>query len=193
MPKYFNPRSLTGATTHSRYTQILPKFQSTLPHGSDYILDKTWGTLIIISIHASSRERPVLKRWLEKYKVISIHAPSRERPVLKRWLEKYKVISIHAPSRERLAAGVRRVMAVQVSIHAPSRERQLIAWHPAYRMDISIHAPSRERRRHHIKILSHTAFQSTLPRGSDPYVALTIWTYTNFNPRSLAGATRMSL
>ena len=31
----FNPRSLTGATTDSAITAIRPRFQSTLPHGSD--------------------------------------------------------------------------------------------------------------------------------------------------------------
>ena len=54
---------------------------------------------------------------------------------------------------------------------------------------ISIHAPSRERRSCHSRQRTRKQFQSTLPRGSDKIGCLTRSCRTNFNPRSLAGAT----
>ncbi len=76
---------------------------------------------------------------------------------------------------------------------------------------ISIHAPSRERPQTYSVIISQpdfnprslagatmpsikrlsvgTAFQSTLPRGSDFRARHCIWHCAHFNPRSLAGAT----
>ena len=57
---------------------------------------------------------------------------------------------------------------------------------------ISIHAPSRERRSAGSSCGSSSLFQSTLPRGSD--VTARSFRSTGdlyFNPRSLAGATRL--
>ena len=58
---------------------------------------------------------------------------------------------------------------------------------------ISIHAPSRER----LKIFKTrndvVTFQSTLPRGSDTFTKIIICREGNFNPRSLAGATRQEI
>ena len=54
---------------------------------------------------------------------------------------------------------------------------------------ISIHAPSRERRRlSSVSSVMH-GFQSTLPRGSDRGEKFYWKNFTDFNPRSLAGAT----
>ena len=76
----FNPRSLTGATTHRQiFLFQLAAFQSTLPYGSDHITPaniKATG----ISIHAPLRERLYQKHRLYPYNRISIHAPLRERP-----------------------------------------------------------------------------------------------------------------
>ena len=79
MAQHFNPRSLAGATISGT------KFK----------------TLIGISIHAPSRERPTDSTDYLFPTVISIHAPSRERPRDADLLEALKQISIHAPSRER--------------------------------------------------------------------------------------------
>ena len=99
---YFNPRSLAGATENAIvYIDGIKQFQSTLPRGSD-----------------KGAFEPFL--WLDP---ISIHAPSRERPVL------------------------------------PSG------------------------------LVFGNLFQSTLPRGSDYDIQNAILSGTNFNPRSLAGAT----
>ena len=54
---------------------------------------------------------------------------------------------------------------------------------------ISIHAPSRERPRLMIGLYAVSIFQSTLPRGSDARNTACKSTCSNFNPRSLAGAT----
>ena len=58
---YFNPRSLTGATSRT----------------GDY------GNFSVISIHAPSRERPSSLSLKDAIFIISIHAPSRERPLVK--------------------------------------------------------------------------------------------------------------
>ncbi len=55
--------------------------------------------------------------------------------------------------------------------------------------DISIHAPSRERLPRLLRFLDLLAFQSTLPRGSDPLRSPARQIPRHFNPRSLAGAT----
>ena len=58
--RYFNPRSLAGATHKiPLYCCLLPQFQSTLPCGSD--LDFYWPSFahLGISIHAPLRERPL--------------------------------------------------------------------------------------------------------------------------------------
>ena len=78
-------------------------------------------------------------------------------------------ISIHAPSRERHYELTLACPAVEISIHAPSRERPIIDRFDDYCYLISIHAPSRER-------LTRSSCIST--------------STINFNPRSLAGATR---
>ena len=62
-----------------------------------------------------------------------------------------------------------------------------------YRRDISIHAPSRERLIFLVSKKGGTGFQSTLPRGSDTCDNGKSLTGTDFNPRSLAGATNVAL
>ena len=77
------------------------KFQSTLPHGSDFDAQYAPG-LAPISIHAPSRERHDEHiRW-SPITGISIHAPSRERRIDRLSFICSSGISIHAPSRERL-------------------------------------------------------------------------------------------
>ena len=98
---YFNPRSLTGATTQHRNTSCRAyQFQSTLPHGSD-LYSREQETAILISIHAPSRERHKANEWAIRCVHISIHAPSRERPSGYNLFRSPLLISIHAPSRER--------------------------------------------------------------------------------------------
>ena len=82
------------------------------------------------------------------------------------------------------------VTFMSISIHAPLRERRKNPLPADCWSAISIHAPSRERLPR-CKIISFSfLFQSTLPRGSDlSLLASAIFRHTDFNPRSLAGAT----
>ena len=80
----------------------------------------------------------------------------------------------------------------RISIHAPSRERPLATLGVEVTHEISIHAPSRERLVFSSGRLYANLFQSTLPRGSDfcrfcPHI-----NQSDFNPRSLAGATMIA-
>ena len=56
-------------------------------------------------------------------------------------------------------------------------------------MLISIHAPSRERLKAAVLAVFFISFQSTLPHGSDFSRVYCNSVYSNFNPRSLTGAT----
>ena len=169
---HFNPRSLTGAT--------------------------------IICFYKSAVSR------------ISIHAPSRERHAGHGVTLYYSGISIHAPSRERHRRMVYNIVMVDISIHAPSRERptlqnilmQSIIFQSTLPRGSDSICPTQG--------YTHLQFQSTLPRGSDPGPAVYHWGAAEisihapsrerpyhcrygcgsrrlyFNPRSLAGATRIA-
>ena len=126
-------------------------FQSTLPRGSDHKQAERH-RYEKISIHAPSRERPKAITAAISADSISIHAPSRERPCNPDSEPKRKAISIHAPSRERPRAFLRPRQGACISIHAPSRERLLLL----------------------VLFLVISAFQSTLPRGSDSKITLSI-------------------
>ena len=143
--------------------------------------------------------------------MISIHAPSRERlNFLGDGIDKlifqstlpyrsdserdfrivYTAISIHAPLRERRKNPLPADCWSAISIHAPSRERPSYALALLLRGLISIHAPSRERREPIEGLtIGVSGFQSTLPHGSDSSVCLFCARHTDFNPRSLTGAT----
>ena len=82
------------------------------------------------------------------------------------------------------------LVLVWISIHAPSRERPgRVSYHDRL-ANISIHAPSRERLGTRGKPCLCNIFQSTLPRGSDRVISMFFGNLIDFNPRSLAGATR---
>ena len=98
--RYFNPRSLTGATLPVLRSQAALKFQSTLPYGSDSSPNCLNGTFLAFqsTLPYGSDPRSLRPRYLTR---ISIHAPLRERPYAL-YAEKHgDVISIHAPLRER--------------------------------------------------------------------------------------------
>ena len=98
-------------------------------------------------------------------------------------------ISIHAPLRERLKP-VLLVRGYQViSIHAPLRERLLVEKYAEQRQKISIHAPLRERLHIIVLRMDDFVFQSTLPYGSDVTFLSAVPQLSDFNPRSLTGAT----
>ena len=140
-------------------------FQSTLPHGSDAILHN-------IALNA----------------IISIHAPSRER-----------LRAIHERSRTALfqstlphGSDTLPPSFLPTSLHFNPRSLTGATYIPkSYELQskISIHAPSRERRRAYQSQLYCQRFQSTLPHGSDSDTISVVAAPSDFNPRSLTGAT----
>ncbi len=100
--RYFNPRSLAGAT------------KSKNSHAAAFI----------ISIHAPSRER--------RYRIIDTSSrdcyfnprslAGATSAIID--IKRLEAISIHAPSRERQGHALGYGTAFSISIHAPSRERQ---------------------------------------------------------------------
>ena len=98
--KYFNPRSLAGATKSASYKLIQR----------------------VISIHAPSRERQkyAVKYW--SYAKISIHAPSRERQLARTNELPYILFQSTLP-RGSDNEFITCLLYNKISIHAPSRER----------------------------------------------------------------------
>ena len=122
-------------------------FQSTLPRGSDFIFE-----------------------LLPHISVISIHAPSRERPM---------VIFTSPPYlhfNPRTLAGA--TFSFALSSACPSIFQSTL--------------PRGSDFDWYICWLSCHPFQSTLPRGSDQLSSISSTSVTNFNPRSLEGATHTS-
>ena len=141
-------------------------FQSTLPHGGDHVLDFLYDGQGSISIHAPSRERPRTLQNQRSYSSISIHAPLRERQ--KR----------HYELARRVNFNPRSLTGATITL----------IWCPIS-LFISIHAPSRERHKIPLYCCLLPLFQSTLPRGSDFCALVGFLMMSDFNPRSLAGAT----
>ena len=162
---YFNPRSLTGATTlrtfgicqrnisihaPSRERQHIgiarlstPLFQSPLPRGSD----RATPCLLLATMQFQS----------------TLPRGSDNMPCFERWREP---ISIHAPLRERLLGCSSKTTFSDFnprSLAGATISNDVFR----YGIDISIHAPSRERQSFYPRRCSSLKFQSTLPRGSD--------------------------
>ena len=119
----FNPRSLTGATagmidTAGRRVNFNPRSLTGATYGYN-----TVGAVTFISIPAPSRERLMPTELLVNVEDISIHAPSRERQYIGVRVDYDWTISIHAPSRERPISLPINLLSTIISIHAPSRER----------------------------------------------------------------------
>ena len=132
----FNPRSLAGATSV----------------GTDDVNNK------VISIHAPSRERPVLVTPGDFLIYISIHAPSRERPLI---TYQSSTDSDFNPRSLAGATGVRprqsNKLLFQSTLPRGSDQALVRQAHPA---SISIHAPSRERQ-HQNELLLYS-FKSSI-------------------------------
>ena len=166
---------------------VLSIFQSTLPRGSD--LRGEWiESLVWISIHAPSRERPVANGSTILSATISIHAPSRERQKETPATADYANISIHAPSRERQKACIRFKSSAPFQSTLP-RGSDFFSY-----ITSNIGADFNPRSLAGatllvILLLMSMLFQSTLPRGSDRETWSRANPGVNFNPRSLAGAT----
>ena len=174
------------------------------------------GTADDISIHAPSRERHCSRlHGGDCRKPISIHAPSRERPVALLAMTRRRPFQSTLPRGSDLIFLMRKVVPKYFnprSLAGATQHNRCLSRH----YPISIHAPSRERRSASMRsVPSCFTFQSTLPRGSDglwqdngllfPAISihapsrerlqreLVIEHLTHFNPRSLAGATEVTL
>ena len=122
-------------------------------------------------------------------KNISIHAPSRERPPAIEPKTSPRIISIHAPSRERhrrsdLKSKPKnfnpRSLAGATSLHI------FVTIADEFQSTL----PRGSDRQLLISNTDFVLFQSTLPRGSDSLRNNIHVNTINFNPRSLAGATK---
>ena len=119
------------------------QFQSTLPHGSDWL----WLSKICLMLNFNPRSltgATLMRPFLKQKTKISIHAPSRER------LRQYEIAF--------------QTMLFQSTLPHGSD----IAFKATFScFKISIHAPSRERPVAVLVASVRVGFQSTLPHGSD--------------------------
>ena len=166
MDKNFNPRSLTGATLRSPYSPQQRKHFN--PRSLAGATSSTSSTRASgeISIHAPLRERPrnsVVTKVPAHFNPRSLAGAT----LSGKSLEYAKNISIHAPLRERPGYNLFRSPTLEFQSTLPcGSDDKANDW--AIRcVHISIHAPLRER---------HT-------------ICFSIIFFSNFNPRSLAGAT----
>ena len=187
------------------------KFQSTLPHGSDVKALEAQAKDAIISIHAPSRERPCIKYTPFDVSRISIHAPSRERhreTTGRSFNCRFQSTLPHGSDGSKVSLGSytinfnpRSLTGATASNRTESSSKK--NFNPrsltgatavgsifGNRSAISIHAPSRERHQWAMDDMQKAGlFQSTLPHGSDEVVDFIDMFRTDFNPRSLTGAT----
>ena len=163
---YFNPRSLTGAT------KILFCF----------------ARCFCISIHAPLRERPIEVMFIRQPLTFQSTLPCRS-DIDARGGTRYTENSIHAPLRERQFGRTATSVAHVFQSTLPHGSDGSSPKHNN-RIIVSIHAPLRERPQRKGLMVYPRPFQSTLPRGSDlPCLCKPGQSASNFNPRSLAGAT----
>ena len=100
--RYFNPRSLAGATRIFNSTNsITALFQSTLPCGSDRSVFAQFAPSCNFNPRSLAGATCLFCKRPHCLK-ISIHAPLRERRFFVKFYAADKYISIHAPLRERL-------------------------------------------------------------------------------------------
>ena len=105
------------------------------------------------------------------------------------WFTQERTISIHAPSRERRCNHTLYRLSCLFQSTLPHGS-DVVPLESITTLDgISIHAPSRERPKSPFWMRSTEQFQSTLPHGSDPTKYSCLRIASDFNPRSLTGAT----
>ena len=152
---------------HAANSAVCFRFQSTLPYGSDL------GQTIITKVRA----------------LISIHAPLRER----RWQLYLPYGQSHFNPRSLTGATAllyHFFRTFTISIHAPLRERQSLSFDCLVSQLFQSTLPYGSEEKIDDKNNSQAIFQSTLPYGSDLAWPSLRWNkLTDFNPRSLTGAT----
>ena len=168
--KYFNPRSLAGATLIA--------------------LGQLFNA--VISIHAPLRERPIVAAMIAQAKQFQSTLPCGSDITLND-VPTDRVISIHAPLRERPA------QINPFIIYEPYFNPRSLAgatYHtPQHMSDQRVFQstlPCGSDSASHSGVNNPFAFQSTLPCGSDPSFNIKRHKWRYFNPRSLTGATLMT-
>ena len=166
-------------------------FQSTLPCGSDNI--KFLTIILNFSFQStlpcgSDRENPV---WCQIYK-ISIHAPLRERHIV------YITNTNLYQFQSTLPCGSDFTVPLElsdysISIHAPLRERPASNAALDDYLIISIHAPLRERLKRLMSFSQKSDFNPRSLAGATVIFVIIQFRAQHFNPRSLAGATLRAL
>ena len=146
----------------------LMRFQSTLPHGSDLTMMRAVCLVLIFQSTLPHGSDPGRRSQGGASHRISIHAPSRERPAAASEPMLQPRISIHAPSRERPRGGSQ---AVPIFCHFNPRSltgatiallagiSPLHNFNPRSLTGATLRSATRPAQR--------SAFQSTLPHGSD--------------------------
>ena len=207
----FNPRPLAGATVTRAWTMSRNVFQSTPPCGGDDDVRQVagystqfqstppcggdWAARTAATLITDFNPRPLagatqppLVLW--DASIISIHAPLRGRRRLPRSASRWRTISIHAPLRGRRPW--RRSSGGTADFNPrPLAGATAINEHYGTLGPISIHAPLRGRHIRAGKFKIPALFQSTPPCGGDLIHGFRIIAQDDFNPRPLAGATRM--
>ena len=121
---------------------------------------------------------------------ISIHAPSRERPhIWQAYTQARCLFQSTLPRGSDYLPPPSWRRPSGISIHAPSRERPLVMLLAFCTIAISIHAPSRERPCFHSRKISLSNFNPRSLAGATCGSFKSRTTPEDFNPRSLAGAT----
>ena len=164
---HFNPRSLTGATSVYRKAVQRPRrFQSTLPHGSDKGPLRYKHAVVLISIHAPSRERRsggCARRGQRTFQSTLPHGSDEE---LKMTFEKYNAFQSTLPHGSDRKHGLlhnivyefqstlphgsdkRKTFCIALFTYFNPRSLTGATYHKKQIITsnkISIHAPSRER------------------------------------------------
>ena len=170
-------------------SSYIQAFQSTLPRGSDC---NSFQCLPAAN-HFNPRSlagATITAALTRQANVISIHAPSRERRQ-----SRFILHMIKNNFNPRSLAGatvfvVKFKISTRISIHAPSRERLKNRPQAKSVSVISIHAPSRERPLFSVKIGHiNSNFNPRSLAGATAIPSSPIMLLIHFNPRSLAGAT----
>ena len=186
---YFNPRSPKGATQPLlNVPPFLPIsihaprrerqcrnssgsaphiFQSTLPEGSDMVLQSCVDCVRCISIHAPRRERPSpYPHSFQTPENFNPRSPKGATSVV-RWYSCNTHISIHAPRRERPTSPCPSTPYLLISIHAPRRERHNPVYKRKEQVQFQSTLPEGSDEWGAGRCLKQSIFQSTLPEGSD--------------------------
>ena len=185
---HFNPRSLTGATgSRQEQSGILWDFNPRSLTGAtprDSVITKVPAHFNPRSLTGATPRNDMVNHSF----LISIHAPLRERHAGSIKVSDNMIFQSTLPygsDRERHF----RYQIRRISIHAPLRERHRQAGIAEKLSDISIHAPLRERLPGFKELPTNSDFNPRSLTGATKLDSSYLPLALDFNPRSLTGAT----